>query len=129
MKYETGGRVVLQHAGAHERRPDRAGMRRDHGVSFDGQPADHERDGRLRDPCLLGRDGGEIAAEIFLVVDRDGGDRRDDRPHQVRRVEAPAEPDLDHADVDPEPREPLAGEQRDELEVRERDAGRFDIRA
>jgi hypothetical protein len=46
----------------------------------------------------------------------------------VRRVEPPAEADLDHGDVDADASEPLEREQRRELEVRELDAGRLERR-
>src|SRR5580765_5131072 len=64
-----------------------------------------------------------------LHVDPDRRDRGNDRLDEVRRVETAAEADLDDADVDADLREPLEGEQRRELEVRERDPRALECRA
>src|SRR5262249_23592112 len=84
---------------------------------------------RLQDPRLLGGDRGDVVPEPRLVVERDRGDRRHHRAHEVGRVEASPEADLDDRYLDLPPGEPLAGEQGGELEVREHDAGGVEVAA
>ena len=77
----------------------RAGVLRD--VQDDGsgirrqRPDDHRHAG-LDDAGFLKRDLAQGVAEMTLVVERDGGDRRDCRVNHIRRVEASAQADFHH---------------------------------
>src|SRR4029453_15148212 len=68
-------------------------------------------------------------AEPFLVVVRDGRDRRRHREDRVGRVQAAAEADLEDRELPPEVRDPLERKQGRELEVRERDPRSLQRRA
>ena len=51
-------------------------------------------------PGLLGRDRRQRVAELRLVIEVDRGDGRGDGRDDVGGVEAAAEPDFEHGDVD-----------------------------
>jgi hypothetical protein len=62
--------------------------------------ADDDRDTWLDDARLLARDIAQRGAQMLLVVVRDGRDTGHERCHEVRGIEAPAQADLQHGDVD-----------------------------
>ena len=81
--------------------------------------ADQARDSRAHDPGLLGGDGAQPRAEQLDVLALDPRDHRERRVDRVHRVEAPAEPDLEHRGARAPLRKVLERRQRQPLEVRQ----------
>ena len=73
---------------------------------------------RWMTPAFSARDLAQRVAEVLHVVDADRRDQRGDRLDDVRRVEPPAHPHLEHRDVALRAREGEEGDERQRLEVR-----------
>jgi hypothetical protein len=108
--------------GPQHRRTHRRRARQHDALRLGSESPQCHRHAWLEDSGLLARHLGDGPSEVFLVVERDVCDGRHRRPDHVGRVEPPAEPHLDHADVDADAAEPFERHQRHELEVREGDS-------
>ena len=70
------------------------------GKCFGRLGQDNQRDAGFGDPRLLARNFSKRVPQIMLVIDPDAGDPARRRAlDDIRRVEPPAEPDLEDADI------------------------------
>ena len=100
-----------------ERHTDALGPAADHAQPGLRGARDRARVTALDDLCLFGRDRLDRRAEHLHVVERDVGDRRHAALPDVRRIEPPADADLDDADLDANAREVQERRRRQHLEL------------
>ena len=77
-----------------------AARRLDHGACAGGDRSDDDRYPRLDDAGLLARDRLQGLSQQLLVIEVDRGDGGGHRSYDVGRVQAAAQADLEHGDLD-----------------------------
>ena len=92
--------------------PSSAARARTTARASSGSAPEHRRYAGLQDARLLGGDRGEAVAEHLGVLELDARHAGRSGRHDVRRVEAPAEPHLEHHRVERRPRRRAAARPR-----------------
>ena len=99
-----------------QRHAELPSARRHHLAGLAGEIPGHRRDAGLEDPRLLGGDLAQRVAQLVRVLELDAGDAGDLGPHDVGRIEAAPEPDLEDHALDPGLPEAHQGRRRRRVE-------------